>query len=162
MSKVLLMYPPINAPVPAKSTLLGLGYLASVLRNGGHEVRIIDAVNGFPLNLVQWEFDILGISSMFTEYKHGVRNLISRIKAADNKVHIIVGGAHASTFPEEMIEFADTVVVGEGEEVICDIVENRRKGIIVAERIRNLDKLPMPAWDLMMDDMNEINRLSAN
>ena len=59
-----------------------------------------------------------------------------------------------------MIEFADTVVVGEGEEVICDIVENRRKGIIVAERIRNLDNLPMPAWDLMMYDVKEINRLS--
>ncbi len=158
MSKVLLMYPSINAPVPAKSTLLGLGYLASVLRNGGHEVRIIDLVNGFPLNLISWEFDVLGISSMFTEYKHGVRNIIDKIKATDRKVHIIVGGAHASTFPEEMIEYADTVVVGEGEEVICDIVENRRKGIIVAERIRNLDKLPMPAWDLMMEDNKELNR----
>ena len=161
MSKILLVYPPVNAPIPAKSTLLGLGYLASVLRNKGHEVKILDLVNGITPNSLKWEFNILGISAMFTEYRHSVRNLIDRIKATNTKVHIIVGGAHASTFPQEMIEFADTVVVGEGEEVICDIVENRRKGIIVAERIRDLDKLPMPAWDLMIEDIREINRLSS-
>ena len=161
MSKVLLVYPPIDAPVPAKSTLLGLGYLASVLRNKGHEVKICDLVDGNETKILDWNFNILGISAMFTAYKHDVRKIISTIKALNYNLHIVVGGAHASTFPEEMLGFADTVVVGEGEEVICDIVEKKRKGIIVAERIRNLDKLPMPAWDLMMEDINEINRLSA-
>ena len=161
MSRVLLIYPPINAAVPAKSTLLGLGYLASVLRNRGHKVKICDLVNRQPSDVFSWNFDILGISAMFTEYRHAVRKFIDIAKTGYPKMHIIVGGAHASTFPQEMIEFADTVVVGEGEEVICDIIENRRKGIIVAERIRNLDKLPMPAWDLMVDDMREINKLSS-
>jgi len=158
MSKILLIYPPIGAPVPAKSTLLGLGYLASVLRDKGHEVRICDFVTGPTSRTINWHFDILGISAMFTEYKHAVRNFIDNSKANYPNLHIIVGGAHASTFPEEMIEFADTVVVGEGEEVICDIVENKRKGIIYAERIRDLDSLPMPAWDLMMEDNQELNR----
>lgn len=159
--RVILIYPPIDAPVPAKSTLLGLGYLASILRKTGHEVRICDFINGTPPNIFNWEFDIMGISAMFTEYKHTLCKFIDYIKTRHPKLHIVVGGAYASTFPEEMIEYADTVVVGEGEEVICDIVENRLKGIIKTDRIRDLDKLPMPAWDLMVDDMQEINRLSA-
>ena len=52
--------------------------------------------------------------------------------------------------------------LGEGEEVICDIVENRRKGIIKAKRIRDLDELPFPSYDLMMNDINEINHLSRH
>ena len=163
MSKILLIYPPINALVPAKSTLLGLGYLASVLRNKGHEVIMKDLCLSnpeitFKFNVIP---DVVGISSMFTEYKLNVFDMINAFKKwLPNTIQYIVGGAHASTFPEEMIEYADTVVVGEGEEVICDIVENRRKGIIIAERIRNLDNLPMPAWDLMMPDIKEMNRLS--
>jgi len=160
--RVLLVYPPTDAPVPVKSTLLGLGYLASVLRNRGHEVRIFDFINKPSADLLPWEFDILGMSVMFTEYKMAARNFLSLIKENYPKMHIVVGGAHASTFPEEMIEYADTVVVGEGEEVICDIVENKRKGIIVAERIRDLDKLPMPAWDLLMEDNKELNRRNKN
>ncbi len=158
MSRVLLIYPPISAKVPAKSTLLGLGYLASVLRNRGHEVKIHDFINGIPLNLPKWNFDIMGVSAMFTEYRIDICNFLTYIKEQYPTLHVIVGGAHASTYPEEMIEFADCVVVGEGEEVICDIVENRRKGIVRAERIRDLDKLPMPAWDLMMEDNKELNR----
>lgn len=161
---IILIYPPINVFVPAKSTLLGLGYLASVLRNKGYEVIIRDLCLTknpeitFKFGIIP---DVVGISSMFTEYKLNVFDMIDAFKKwFPNTIHFIIGGAHASTFPEEMIRYADTVVVGEGEEVICDIVENRRQGIIRAERIRNLDNLPMPAWDLMMDDIKEINRLS--
>lgn len=162
MAKVLLIYPPTGAEIPVKPTLLGLGYLASVLRNKGHNVQIQDL--SLKKGLIEWNFwkiDIIAISCMFTEYKESSIILLNGIKQLSDGIFCIVGGAHVSTFPEEMIEYADTVVVGEGEEVICDIVENRRKGIIRAERIRNLDKLPMPAWDLMMGDMIEINRLSA-
>lgn len=96
---------------------------------------------------------------MFTQYKQNTYDFIDFIRSI-YKTHIIVGGAHASTFPEDMSEYADTVVVGEGEEVIADIIENRREGIIRTNRITDLDSLPMPAWDLMMDDLKEINWLS--
>lgn len=160
MAKILLTYPPITADVPAKSTLLGLGYLASVLRNNGHEVIIHDFIYGVPEGYT-WNFDTIGVSAMFTQYKKDTYQFIDEIRTANPFVHIIAGGAHASTFPEEMIEYADTVVVGEGEEIICSIVEQKRKGIVVADRIQNLDELPMPDWNLMSNDMDEINRLSA-
>jgi radical SAM superfamily enzyme YgiQ (UPF0313 family) len=97
---------------------------------------------------------------MFSEYSKGAMKFISQLRYEFPHTHIIAGGAHASTFPEETLEFADSVVVGEGEEVICDIVSDRKKGIFRTERIRDLDKLPMPAWDLMEEDMKEINWLS--
>lgn len=159
--KVLLIYPPINAKVPAKSTLLGLGYLASVLRNAGHTVEIKDWVDKDEVNFF-WKnsepIDVIGISCMFTMYKTDMIQFLDGINKFLDDVFIVVGGSHASTFPEELSEFADAVVVGEGEEVICDIVENKRTGIIRTNRIKDLNKLPMPAWDLMMDDLNEINR----
>jgi len=158
---ILLIAPPLDAKVPAKSTLLGLGYLAAVLRQGGHTVQILDftlADLGFSLNIIP---DAIGMSIMFTEYKKGAVNFLAQLRELYPSPLYIIGGAHASTFPEEMLEYADTVVVGEGEEVICDIVENQRTGIIRAPRIRDLDAIPMPAWDLLMPDVREINRLSA-
>lgn len=163
--KVHLIFPPIKAPIPAKSTLLGLGYLASVLKNKGHEVSIQDL--SLERNMVNLNFkfgvpDVIGISVMFSQYKDEALNIACVIKKTFPDIHLIMGGAHASTFPEECSEFCDTVITGEGEEVICDVIENRRKGIIGAERIRNLDNLPFPEWDLMLPDIREINRLSLH
>lgn len=160
--KILLIYPPMSAQVPAKSTLLGLGYLANVLRYKGHEVRIRDysLQRKLEFDFRMFMPDAIGVSCMFSEYKQDAIEVITTIKHYFPNIQIIVGGAHASTFPEEMSEYADTVVVGEGEKVIDDIVRNKRKGIVRTERIKDLDSLPMPAWDLMMDDLKEINWLS--
>ena len=158
--EILLIYPPISADIPVKSTLLGLGYIASVLRDNGHKVIIKDCVNGYEL--VECRPDFVGISAMFTDYKQGVYDVIKTYRQVYPNAHIIVGGAHASTFPDEMAGVADTVVVGEGEPVINNIVSNRLKGIIYSKRITNLDTIPMPAWDLMLPDIRRINELSKN
>jgi radical SAM superfamily enzyme YgiQ (UPF0313 family) len=150
----------MDTEVPAKSTLLGLGYLASVLRQRGHEVTIKDFSldKSFEFDFRDNVPDVVGISSMFTDFENNTIEMI-RVLRRFFDFHIVVGGAHASTFPERLIEHCDTVVVGEGEEVICDIVENRRTGIIKTERIKDLDKLPFPFRD--RKDIDEINRLSA-
>lgn len=155
--KVCLIYPPVDALVPAKSTLLGIGYLASVLRNRGHKVEIKDLI--FSNRWQEFErYDAICVSAMFTNNKNSTYDFLNYVKRYYPYVHLIAGGNHASTFPEEVMEFVDTVVVGEGEEVICDVIENYRKGIIRTNRIQDLDKLPFPAWDLMWEDIQEINR----
>lgn len=155
--KIAIVYPPIDAIVPAKSTLLGIGYLASVLRCAGHYIIIKDFIFG-QKNFDLSEFDVICVSAMFTSNKELLYNFLISLKYTYEKAHVVVGGAHASTFPEEVIQHCDCVVVGEGEDVICDIVENKRFGIIKAPRITNLDKIPFPAWDLMWEDIVEINR----
>jgi anaerobic magnesium-protoporphyrin IX monomethyl ester cyclase len=151
----------MRAEVPAKSTLLGLGYIASVLRMNGHKVTLRDLYNKDNIDIPLIDYDVLGVSSMFTQYKDTTIELLKNVKRYFPNIFIIVGGAHASTFPEEMEEYSDSVVVGEGEEVINDIILNRKKGIVKTNRIKNLDNLPNPAWDLMMEDVKEINRLSS-
>ena len=155
--KVLLIYPPIDVAVPAKSTLLGLGYLANVLRRGGHQVEIRDLISDSKFQDFRG-YDAICVSAMFTNTKESLYNFLNYVSTVFPLIHLIVGGSHASTFPEEVIEYCDTVVCGEGEEVICNIIENHTEGIIRTERIRDLDKLPFPAWDLMWKDIKEINR----
>jgi radical SAM superfamily enzyme YgiQ (UPF0313 family) len=46
----------------------------------------------------------------------------------------------------------DYVVQGEGEQAILDIVEGRvTERVVKCRRIRNLDDLPMPAWDYFVN-----------
>ena len=159
---VLLMNPPVDAEVPAKSTLLGLGYLASALREEGHEVKILDFCLSDTIFAYRYQPDAIGVSLMFTQYKKSSLNFLRHLRRVFPTTQIVVGGAHASTYPEECMEFADCVVVGEGEEEICDIVENERTGIIRADRIEDLDSISFPAWDLMLDDVKHMNELSKN
>src|SRR3989344_2943837 len=41
----------------------------------------------------------------------------------------IVGGWHPSLMPEEMLQFADAVVVGPGESVLPEVIKGKKKGI---------------------------------
>jgi radical SAM superfamily enzyme YgiQ (UPF0313 family) len=100
---------------------------------------------------------------MFTQYKEDTKRFIEGLRERyGSEVFLFAGGAYASTFPEELQELVDAVIVGESEEIIEDIIVNRQKGIFRANRIVDLDKLPFPAYDLMMDDINEMNELSKN
>lgn len=156
--RILLIYPPIEAEVPAKSTLLGLGYVASALRDGGHEVKIQDAVKRYRLlDTIGFQPDVVCISAMFTDYKQGTYDVIANVRRHLPEARIIVGGAHASLFPKEMSRLADTVIVGEGEPVINEVIKDKKVGIIYSPRVYDIDKFLMPAWDLMINDIEQIN-----
>jgi len=195
--KVLLVKPPITyyktdaeySPYEP----LGLMYLASYIREYGDcELKILDAST--RINLKRWEGDFLkfgytndmianeivdfqpdlvGISSMFTINSKGVHDVTKIIKHINKNIPVIVGGAHASAFPHWILkdQNVDAVVKGEGEETLLEIInciKNKRqfcgvKGIIYRKDgriiensprsfIKNLDTIPFPARDLV--DMN--------
>jgi hypothetical protein len=53
---------------------------------------------------------------------------------------------------ETIPAFVDFVVQGEGERAILDIVEGRAaERVLRCRRIDNLDDLPIPAWDYLID-----------
>ncbi|MDD5730199.1 MAG: radical SAM protein, partial [Candidatus Omnitrophica bacterium] len=63
---------------------------------------------------------------------------------------VIMGGVHASLLPQEALQFARQVVVGEAEELIIDIVEGRNTESVVQGRaVEDLDKLPYPDFSLI-------------
>ncbi len=105
-----------------------------------------------------------------------VRKSAAYIKESFPNVKIIVGGMHPTLFPREILEncsFIDYIAIGEADYTfvkLCDmldanetdfttpgIAQRTKYGkIVIGERpepIKNLDDLPMPAWqDISIND----------
>lgn len=156
---------------------LGLCYLASIVRKAGFDVRIIDAqASGYELtrtlNIIKsFEPHYVGISAA-TMAISSASELARMIKISESNIKIIIGGSHVSALPSETLQecgFFDAGVIGEGEETLKELVlflQNNLdlkevKGITIRRednliyrssermRIKNLDCLPMPAFELL-------------
>lgn len=159
-----------NAP------LLGLCSLAAVVREKGYKVHIIDApVLGYGYNeivkkIIEISPKYIGITAS-TIAINSAGKLAKELKKFKKDLVVLIGGPHITALPRQTLlrypEF-DFGVVGEGEEVLIDLLsafEDKRdlesvrglafrqnKKIVVTERrpyIKNLDVLPVPAWDLL-------------
>ena len=83
---------------------------------------------------------------------------------------IIHGGVHPTLKPEEVVNYCDYVVIGEGDEAVVEIIDCINKGREITDIkglaylsdeelkfteardfISNLDRIPPPAWDLACD-----------
>lgn len=124
--------------------LLGPVYLGTILKNKGHEVEIYNEDVETP-DYSKLDPDLIGISILTSTAKRGYE-----IAGKFPKEKVIIGGVHASLLPDEAIRFARQVVVGEAEEIICDIVEGKIQDPIVRGRpVENLDALPHPDFSLI-------------
>lgn len=169
--KILLVNPPCRNPnmVP-----LGLGYIASILRNQGHQVGILD-INGYQYSIPEVEdkikrldYDCAGIGGLSSTYKY-VKWLAETIKKHRPQAKVIAGNMVATAAPRLLLEKSrvDIAVIDEGErtcEELFSALSNKDElktinGIWYKEdgkiyqnplrnRIDDLDKLPFPAWDL--------------
>lgn len=114
--------------------------------------------------------DVIGVSCN-TMYMQYVRTIIKEIKEK-YKLPVVLGGHHASIYPEETINIpeCDAVVIGDGEEPLTKYLDNLSRankfdgisGLWVKENEnivkndrgcfrKNLDDLPVPNWDLWED-----------
>jgi anaerobic magnesium-protoporphyrin IX monomethyl ester cyclase len=187
--RVLLIYPPLTTAnkvvtPPIKAILIGLAYLGAVVRAKGHTVAIIDGILSTPQNIkltmLAFKPDVVGISAMFTPYATDAHAMASLAKQTLPNCKVIFGGAHATTFPEDVIKDpnVDVIIVGEGEITICEVLDNLYnlsgvKGIVhrlnnqvvyepPRELIEDLDTLPFPAWDLLQHDLEVIKDQTKN
>lgn len=167
--------------MPPSMPPMGLAYIAAVLRDKDHQVKVIDLNGNRKTGRYQLEevlrkesFDLIGISSIITQYKK-VKELGKIIKSLASEVPLVVGGPGPTSSPQLYLKncFADLVCIGEGEETIKNIVfllENKKsldncpgimfknsKGEYVLtdeqEPISNIDDIPYPAWN-MFDSMS--------
>ncbi len=155
---------------------LGVMYIASVLRQDGHEVYIHDPgedwsnLERFRELLLWWRPDIVGLSAITIEAR-SMEAMARVARATLPGVPIIVGGPHASGYPDRCARHPaiDYVVVGEGEQTAVELVRVLSSGgnpadvdgllfrgengeiIHTNERaaIQDVDALPFPAWDLI-------------
>lgn len=169
---------------------LGLGYLAAFLQEKKIEVSVLDIAAegrncvrkvGKKLRYGLTEEQIIsrvreinpflvGITCQSTLHAKDAHETARIIKRANKKILIVMGGAHPSSLPKEVLkdENVDIVVRGEGEITLWEIVRNfkngknlndiegislRRNGKIIdnppRSYITNLDTLPFPARDLL-------------
>jgi radical SAM superfamily enzyme YgiQ (UPF0313 family) len=154
---------------------LGLGYLAAVLENARHEVRVFDLSlsPSSPLEsdirpVIDFDPQLIGITAMTSVYE-AAQETATLLKAKLGRP-IVVGGPHATMFPERLLTESpvlDYVVRGEGEGTILELVQAldgrrdlssiagltyRLHGDVVSnsdrELITDLDNLPFPARHL--------------
>lgn len=124
--------------------LLGPVYLGTILKNRGHEVQIYNEDIQMP-DYAKLDADVIGISILTSTAKRGYE--IARMFP---KEKVIMGGVHASLLPEEALEVARQVVVGEAEGVIVDVVEGRRReSVVKGDHVEDLDALPYPDFSLI-------------
>ncbi len=166
--------------VDFKTPPIGLAYIASVLRENGYRVKIIDnVVERLSLDeIVKRVKDclIVGISTTTPTFNTALR-YAKKIKSALENVFILLGGIHVSFMPHSALkhEFVDGVCVGEGEYTTLEVAERIErgkglegvKGLIYREDgriidngrrefIKNLDEIPFPAYDLLPLDKYSI------
>lgn len=105
---------------------LGLRYLASSLREAGHDVRIESfGPDAAPLVTVarRWSPDVIGFSMIFQFMAPDFGKVIGALRSAGVDAHMTMGGHYASFAPETLLQLIpelDSVVRFEGE---CAIVE---------------------------------------
>jgi radical SAM superfamily enzyme YgiQ (UPF0313 family) len=155
---------------------LGIMYLASALRTwGGHRVALYDmklegnSIEKATKRATEFSPDVVGLSLM--SYEAPVMSaLAASLKKALPNTLVIAGGPHPSSCPQDVISDPniDMCVLGEGETTLSKILERLEEGGDLDEIegtalnvdgqfkinpsttfIKDLDLLPMPAWDLV-------------
>jgi radical SAM superfamily enzyme YgiQ (UPF0313 family) len=106
---------------------LGLRYLASSLREAGHEARIESfGAEAAPLvRLAQrWMPDVIGFSMIFQFMAPDFAKVIGALRAAGVPAHFTMGGHYASFAPETLLQLIpelDSVVRFEGESAMVEL-----------------------------------------
>jgi len=174
---------------------LGMRYVSSYLKAAGHDVKMIfmsskrdTAKADFGPELLQ-DFlehvrgcDLIGMSLMTNTFNRACV-LTEQIRKAGIRTPIIWGGTHPTVAPDESLEVADIICVGEGEEPMLQLVEALEEGrdptgigslgfraggpFGNGHNIRNevrplereLDDYPFPDYELETHWVNENDRL---
>lgn len=171
---ILLVNPIIRGSKPPFYFPLGLGYIARVLLDEGHNVEILD-INAYRLTKEETidrikgsRFELVGLTGLVTEYSQ-IKWLTDQFKEFHPNKTIILGGGLATLAPELVLKNSDIdiVVIGEGEETIKELVSAIESGktltdvngIMFKDKdvihknkprkiIENLDGIHFPAWEL--------------
>ncbi len=166
---------------------MGLGYIAAVLEDNGHEVEIYNQdMHHYPdrhltEHLDNNEFDVVGVSVIAGYYQYrkllGISQAINRSR---NRPTYIIGGYGPTPEPEFFLNKtqADIIVMGEGEETcveLFEVIANRtplagiqgiayRDGgkVVVNPRrplIADIDSIPWPAYHKFPMDYYRLLRM---
>lgn len=160
---------------------LGLLQLAGDIRavNETSEIKVIDMeaddvdIPSVIDSTVKFHPDLVGITLHATAAHNVSLTIAKGVKEQSPDTLVVAGGHHATFVPEQFLRgYFDVVVMGEGDETIMELTKaveahedlSSVKGIVYKDKegkirrthprplVLNLDKLPMPAFDLVEKD----------
>ena len=105
--------------------LTGLLTLATMLYNRGYLVKFFDESFKIP-NLEHIDSDYVLLSSMSATVNRAYE-IADYIKKNSPKTQIFMGGLHVSFKPDEALKHCNKVVIGEGEDVLFELMESKIK-----------------------------------
>lgn len=134
----------------------GLAILSGILKKRGHEVLIVDYqfIHDAPnisYFINRFKPDVIGMS-VYTASFFEAERIISRVHKTNPNIPVIVGGPHATIYPDllQKDKRIDYINVGEAELTIIDLVENAKKEkqgkIVQSKELVKLDDIPFPDY----------------
>lgn len=143
--------------------LLGPVFLATIAKGAGFDVSIFNE-NISRRSMTERELaeiDVLCLSCVTATINRGKEIAAQYRKARSNNglnSRVLVGGIHASMIPDDVMEVADQIVIGEAENCIVDILSGKISDkIIHGGKIEDLDSLPIPDLSLV----NEYEKMTV-
>jgi anaerobic magnesium-protoporphyrin IX monomethyl ester cyclase len=128
--KVFLVHPRSLSPKQTyREYPLGLGMIATSLRERGHQTYIFDqnAEQSDDDALFEqmriFDPEVVGFSVTTPNYP-SAKMQIARLRREKPQIRIIAGGIHANLFPQDLLaDGAEFVVLGRGESIVCDLLD---------------------------------------
>lgn len=179
MNKRVLLAQPIAHGIPQLTPDIGVGFLASRLREHGYEVSALDCVRErttlaeFTRFVEQGGFGVVGLK-LFTTDIASAREMFEAVKRIAPETVTLLGGPHPSGSPDEVLDqfpCVDYAFRGEAElglpmllehiatdacnkdalDEIPGLIFRTDHGVQANEAgfIEDLDVLGIPAWDLI-------------
>jgi len=146
------------ASTPYSVYPLGLSMIAASLKNAGHEIKQFDflasgrSIEVLTETIKEFQPEIIGISirnidnvNLLNEQRYidTVKNIVQEIKKA-SLAKIVLGGSGFSIMPQTILNSvgADYGIIGEGEGLVVDFINQAAKGIYPIDKIiRSAPKL---------------------
>lgn len=145
----------------------GIGWIANSFKKIDVRTKFIDCqiTPRYKKKILQSlnEYDLVGITVNVSTISNALE-ISSFIRKNSPKTKIIMGGPHPTAMYEKLVpNYADIVVLGEGEDTITELMQKEQlstiKGITYFQNgklevnpsrplIEDLDNLGMPAWEL--------------
>ncbi len=152
--KILMIQPTLmrlsGVPVQAKKRLIMTmvtPYLAGLTPLSDDVVVVDDKVQRIPY---EGDFDLVAITTTTGSANRAYE--VSR-KFRERKIPVVMGGFHSTLHPADTLLHADSVVVGEAENVWGELLDDCRRGKIKslykAEQPSDMKSLPRPRYELL-------------
>jgi radical SAM superfamily enzyme YgiQ (UPF0313 family) len=132
--RILLIYPDLKIHV---NYPLGLGMISAMLKNSGHETRVLhfnDEIES-PLDMssiersvIDFQPQLIAFSSVSNQFQY-VKKMAEYIKR-NWELPTLMGGIHATVAPKKVLqnECIDLICQGEGEFAVLDVINKIEKG----------------------------------